>query len=64
MLNIKNKETYDLAKQLSEVTGKSMTVAVTEAVREKLQKEKTKNYRNRHDIAKELLKISKRLKGA
>jgi antitoxin VapB len=63
MLNIKNKETYDLAKQLSEVTGKSMTVAVTEAVREKLQKEKTKSYRNRHDIAKELLKIGKRLKG-
>jgi antitoxin VapB len=45
MLNIKNKETYKLAKELSKVTGLSMTVAVTEAVREKLESEKTKNYK-------------------
>jgi antitoxin VapB len=60
MLNIKNKETYKLAKELSKVTGLSMTVAVTEAVREKLESEKTKNYKKRNKVAEELLKIAKR----
>jgi len=35
-LNIKNPETYRLAKELADVTGLSMTAAVTEAVREQL----------------------------
>jgi antitoxin VapB len=35
-LSIKNKETYDLVRELAEVTGESMTEAVTEAVRERL----------------------------
>ncbi len=64
MLNIKNKETYQLAKKLSGVMGRSMTVAVTEAIKEKLEKEKKKEYRARHNVASELLKIGKRLKGS
>ena len=37
-LNIKNKEAHRLAQQLVKVTGESMTEAVTEAVRERLQR--------------------------
>ena len=37
-MNIKNKETYRLTKQLSELTGESLTTAVTEAVRERLDR--------------------------
>jgi antitoxin VapB len=37
-LNIKNKEAHKLAQQLAKVTGESMTVAVTEAVRERLER--------------------------
>lgn len=35
-LNIKNEETHRLAQELAELTGESMTAAVTEAVRERL----------------------------
>lgn len=35
-MNIKNKEAYRLTKQLSKLTGESLTTAVTEAVRERL----------------------------
>jgi antitoxin VapB len=37
-MNIKNKETYRLAKQLSKLTGESLTTAITEAVRERLDR--------------------------
>ncbi|MGA9196603.1 MAG: type II toxin-antitoxin system VapB family antitoxin [Pseudolabrys sp.] len=37
-MNIKNKEIYRLAKQLSKLTGESLTTAVTEAVRERLDR--------------------------
>jgi antitoxin VapB len=35
-LNIKNPETHRLIQELAELTGESMTTAVTEAVRERL----------------------------
>ena len=35
-LNIKNGETYRLVRELADLTGESMTGAVTEAVRERL----------------------------
>ena len=35
-LNIKNPETYRLVKELADLTGESMTTAVTVAVRERL----------------------------
>jgi antitoxin VapB len=35
-MNIKNEATHKLARQLSRITGESMTEAVTEALREKL----------------------------
>jgi antitoxin VapB len=37
-LNIKNKETQKLAQELAKLTGESMTAAVTEAVRERLDR--------------------------
>jgi antitoxin VapB len=37
-LNIKNEETYRLAQELARLTGESMTAAVTEAVRERLER--------------------------
>ena len=37
-LNIKSEEAHRLARELAEVTGESMTVAVTVAVRERLDR--------------------------
>lgn len=37
-LNIKNAETYRLIRELADLTGESMTGAVTEAVRERLDR--------------------------
>ena len=37
-MNIKNEETQKLAQELSRLTGESMTAAVTEAVRERLER--------------------------
>ena len=37
-MNIKNKEAYQLTKQLAELTGESLTTAITKAVRERLDR--------------------------
>lgn len=42
-LNIKNDETHRLVQELASLTGESMTAAVTEAVREKLQRLQREN---------------------
>lgn len=39
-LNIKNAEAYELAVELSALTGKSIAAAVTEALREGLERER------------------------
>ena len=61
MLNIKNKETYKLAQELSKITGRSMTFAVTEAIREKIDIEKARSYKRKHKVADELIRIAKRI---
>lgn len=38
-LNIKNEETVRLARELAELEGKSLTMVVTEALREKLERD-------------------------
>jgi len=55
-MNIKNKEAYLLAKQLSKLTGKSWTTAVVTAVRERLDR-----VRREHDgdLAERLLPIGR-----
>ena len=57
-MNIKNKETYRLTKQLSKLTGESLTTAVTEAVRERLDRLRL---RRAHgvDLAERLLLIGR-----
>ena len=37
-MNIKNEEAQKLAHELSELTGESLTTAITEAVRERLER--------------------------
>jgi antitoxin VapB len=55
-LNIKNPETERLIQELARVTGETKTAAVTEAVRERLERarEKTGN-----SLADRLIKIGK-----
>jgi len=38
-LNIKNEDAYRLASRLAELTGKSLTTAVTDALRDSLERE-------------------------
>jgi len=37
-LNIKNEETHRMARELARLTGESMTAAVNEAIRERLER--------------------------
>jgi antitoxin VapB len=52
-MNIKNEEAHRLAQELAALTGESMTVAVTEAVRERLHRIK------KDGIAERIMKIAK-----
>jgi antitoxin VapB len=55
-LNIKNDETNRLAHELAQVTGESLTTAVTIAVRERLDRLR----RSKHEpLSERLLKIGK-----
>jgi antitoxin VapB len=54
-LNIKNEETHRLVQELASLTGESMTAAVTEAVRERLERVKSEGRAERiHRIRKSL----------
>jgi antitoxin VapB len=55
-LNIKNEETCALVEELAQLTGESMTQAVTEAVRERLEKTKQ---RKKTGIAEKLMRIAR-----
>lgn len=55
-MNIKNEEAYRLTRQLSKLTGESLTTAVTEAVRERL--ERVRRARE-GDLAERLLTIGR-----
>lgn len=55
-LNIKSEEAQKLAHELASLTGESMTAAVTEAVRERL--ERLRNQRGR-GLAERLMQIGK-----
>lgn len=55
-LNIKSEEAQKLAKELSRLTGESMTAAITEAVRERLNQVRTERG---NGLADRLLKIGK-----
>jgi antitoxin VapB len=55
-LNIKSEETHRLARELAKLTGESMTAAVTEAVRERLDRVRS---RQAVGLADRLLVIGK-----
>jgi antitoxin VapB len=55
-LNIKNNEAHRLAQQLAKLTGESMTTAVTEAVRERLQRIRSEV---RTGMAEQLMEIAR-----
>jgi antitoxin VapB len=55
-MNIKNDETQRIAHKLAELTGESLTTAVTEAVRERLERIQSAQ---RAGLAERLLRIGK-----
>lgn len=55
-INIKNEKTQKLAKELAKLTGESMTAAITEAVRERLDRMRGKQGAS---LAELLLQIGK-----
>ena len=59
-LNIKNDETCALIRELSRLTGETMTHAVSVAVRERLERE---HARRRRASAAEMLEFGKRIRG-
>lgn len=59
-LNIKDPEAHRLAKELADETGESMTAAVTEALRERLQR--VKKRRSKTMTVEEMLAIGKRIR--
>lgn len=61
-LNIKDPETHKLAKALQKETGETLTHAVTEAIRERL--ERVRRRRARKGVAAEVVAISRRYRAA
>jgi antitoxin VapB len=55
-LNIKDEETHRMAKELAHVTGESMTMAVSEAIRERLERVRGKS---KKDLVERLLEIGR-----
>jgi antitoxin VapB len=58
-LNIKSPEAHELAGQLARVTGESMTKAVTEAIRERLEREQRR--RNEEAVVAKAMAIARRV---
>jgi antitoxin VapB len=56
-LNIKNEETHRLARELADLTGESLTAAVTEAVKERL--ERVRRAKNRDDLVEWIMAMAK-----
>ena len=57
-LNIKNEETHRLAKELAQLTGETMTGAITIAIKQRLEREK--HERSVESRVKELQAIGQR----
>ncbi len=54
-LNIKNEDTHRMARELARATGESMTVAVSEAIRERLERVRGKS---KEDMLTRILRIA------
>ncbi len=57
-INIKNKETYRLAQELSRLTGENMTQAVNQAIRERLDRLNMSRQKSRRHRLEEILAIA------
>jgi len=55
-LNIKNEDAHRLARELATLTGESLTVPVTEAIRERIERLK---HSKRHGLSERLLSIGR-----
>ena len=55
-LNIKNEKTHRMVKELARLTGENMTIAVSEAVRERLERVRRSS---KEGLAERLMKIAK-----
>jgi antitoxin VapB len=55
-LNIKNEKTHKMAQELARLTGESMTVAVNEAIRERLERVRGNS---KSSLAERLVEIGK-----
>jgi antitoxin VapB len=55
-LNIKNEDAHRLARELAEATGESMTLAVSEAIKQRLERVRENS---RAGLAERLLKIGR-----
>ena len=55
-LNIKDEETHRLARELARIAGESMTAAVNEAIRERLERVRGES---KEDLSERLRKIAK-----
>jgi antitoxin VapB len=58
-LNIKSPEAHELATELARLTGESKTKAVTEAIRERL--ERTRRERDQEKLVAEAMAIARRV---
>ena len=54
-LNIKNEEAHRLARELASATGENMTVAVSEAIRERLERVRT----SKKEMVERIMEIAK-----
>jgi antitoxin VapB len=55
-LNIKNEEAHRMARELAHATGESMTVAVSEAIRERLERVRGSS---KKDVVERILEIGR-----
>ena len=60
-LNIKNPEAYRLVKELADATGESMTQAVTEAVRQRLERLKAEAPSGKDFDVEEILAMAREI---
>jgi antitoxin VapB len=58
-LNIKSAEAHELAAELARLTGESMTRAVTQAIRERLERERRE--RDKEKVVADAMAIARRV---
>ncbi|MEL6621523.1 MAG: type II toxin-antitoxin system VapB family antitoxin [Pseudomonadota bacterium] len=60
-LNIKNAQAHRMARELSQLTGESVSQAVTSAIAERLEKERARKRKDRTGLAGRLMAIGEEM---